>query len=84
MLNASGRACVYLLFCSSTGRDHRVACEEGEALLESGEIGLLPSEQTGHGVHEDVIGRYRPQTTRLFQGQEALDPPIALVTGRPS
>ena len=54
----------------------------GAALLQPGELGLLPREETGHGIHEDVIGRHRVQPTRLFQGQDALHPPIALLTGR--
>jgi hypothetical protein len=54
----------------------------GEALLKPGELGLLPREETGYGIHEDVIGRHRVQPTRLFQGQDALHPSIALGTGR--
>jgi hypothetical protein len=51
-------------------------------LLEPGEMGLLSSEETGHSIHEDVVGRYGAQPTRLFQGQDALHPPIALLTRR--
>ena len=29
----------------------------GEALLKPGELGLLPREETGHGIHEDVLLR---------------------------
>jgi hypothetical protein len=46
-------------------------------------MGCLPSAKMGHGIHEDGIGRPGLETTRLFQGQDALYPPIALVTGRP-
>ena len=51
-----------------------------EALLKPGELGLLPREETGHGLHEDVIGRHRVQPTRLFQGQDALHPPTVSYT----
>src|SRR5712691_10816343 len=52
-------------------------------LVEPGEVGLVALEETGHGIHEDVVGRHRSQPTRLFQGQDALHPSIALGTGRP-
>ena len=54
-----------------------------EALLEPGEAGLLPMEEAADGIDQNMIGRHGAQTTGLFQRQDALHPPVALVTGRP-
>ena len=51
-------------------------------LMEPGKIGLVALKEARHGIHEDLIGRHGSQPTRLFQRQDALHPPIALVTGR--
>ena len=50
--------------------------------LEPGERRLLLGEDIGPSVYEDIIGRYRPQTTRCLQRYNAFAPPIALVPGR--
>src|SRR5262249_28876132 len=55
----------------------------GLTLVEPGEIGLVAIQDAGDGIYKDMIGRHRSQPTRLFQRQNALDPPIALGTGRP-
>jgi hypothetical protein len=49
---------VQLLLCINTGRQDRIACEEG--LLEPGEVRLLSGAQACHGVNEDLIGGYGP------------------------
>ena len=52
-------------------------------LLKPDELGLLPHEERCHGIYEDMIRRHRSQPTRLFQGQDALHPPITLFTSCP-
>src|SRR5262245_24538846 len=48
-----------------------------------GEIGLLALEDTADGVHQHGVGRAALETTGFFEGQDALDPTVAFVTGRP-
>ena len=38
-----------------------------EALLEPGEVGLLPMEEAADGIDQNMIGRHGAQTTGLFQ-----------------
>jgi hypothetical protein len=70
-----------LPFSCTRSQDQNVGSRE--ALLEPGEVGLLPVEEAADGVDQDMIGRHGAQTTGLFQRQDALHPPVALVTGRP-
>jgi hypothetical protein len=42
-------------------------CGSGSALLEPGEIGLLPAEEATDRIDQDMIGRHRAQTTGLFE-----------------
>src|SRR5215216_6254711 len=51
-------------------------------LVDPGEIGLLAREETGDGVYQHGVGRSGVETAGLFEGQDALHPPIAFVTGR--
>ena len=64
-------------------RDHRVESGRVIALMEPSEIGLLLGAETRHSLHEDTRGGHGSQTAGLLQRQEALHPPMALLTGRP-
>jgi hypothetical protein len=69
----------------SVGSWYAVSDHRGARLLllaDPGELWLSAGEQTADGLDEDSVRRPGLQTAGLLEGQDAFDPPIALVTGR--